>query len=128
MTEQLDMFAILRPPPILRPVEPHGPVVESDPDEVLRLPHPRLAWDLAAIELHRHSDGLWMWSVNHGCGGYRVGPKWGKFASTRDDALHHAAQELIARTRGTLRRANNGSQIVTPAQLRQTIAWAEALL
>lgn len=128
MPDQPSLLDMMRGAPIIRPVDPLGEVIQGDPDEVLRLKHSRLAWDITRIELHQHSDGLWMWSVSCAGGGYRVGPKWGKFAATRDDALHHAAQELIEKMRGKLARADAGcGQIITPAQMRQAIAWAEGL-
>lgn len=106
-TLQLDMFAAFAPPApvvIRRPVEPHGHVVQGEVDETLILPHARMAWDSARIELHRHTDGLWMWSTsfqtdNHGST-YRVGAKWGKFVETRDAALQHAIAELRDRLAG----------------------------
>ena len=115
----------MRSPPITRPVDPDGHVIQGEPDEVLRLPHPRLAWDIARIQLHRHSDGLWMWAIGHAVVGFRVGPKWGRFADTRDDALYYAAQELIARMHLELSRTP--IIISTPAEMRQAIAWAEGL-
>lgn len=125
MPDQTSLLDLMRAPPIIRPVDPDGPVIQGEPDELLRLKHPRLAWDIARIELHRHDDGLWMWSVSVAGGGYRVGPKWGKFAATRDDALHHAAQELNKGMRRKLDRPE--AYGVTAAQLRQAIAWAEGL-
>lgn len=98
MVSQPSLFDMLRGPMIVRPCDGLGPVVQGEADETLILPHPRLAWDRARIELHRHTDGLWMWSVSlHGDegagGGYKVGPKWGRFAESRDDALFFAVQE-----------------------------------
>jgi hypothetical protein len=105
---QFDLLALLAPvpaPAIIRPCDADGAVVRGEVDETLTLPHPRMAWHSARIELHRHDDGLWMWSTSwqddDGSGAtYRVGPKWGKFAATRDDALAHASGELQARARG----------------------------
>lgn len=95
---QLDLFAHTTPPPRQSyTVDPDGPVVQGEPHEMLTLPHPRLAWPLAEIQLHRHEDGRWMWGVTGAGGGYKVGPKWGKFAATRDDARRHAAAELLER-------------------------------
>lgn len=95
---QLDLFAPVRAPAVVLTVEPDGFVVSGDVDETLTLPHPRYAWDRARIELHRHDNGLWMWSASYNYGnggsGYRVGPKWGKFAETREDALHYAVAEM----------------------------------
>lgn len=100
MIQQLDLFGALHSPPIIVPVQPHGDVVRGEVDTHLFLPHPRMAWHLAEIELHPH-DGMWMWSVRFNCdghgGGYRVGPKWGKFASSKADALFYAVKELEAR-------------------------------
>lgn len=101
---QLNLFDVLRRPPVTVAIDRNGPVIKGDVDETLTLPHPRMAWDYAEIELHRHTDGLWMWSVSWnadmGGGGYRVGAKWGKFAETRDDALYYACCELETRVRG----------------------------
>lgn len=122
---QLSLFDTPPAPALLRAVDPFGTVVRGKADETLTLPHPRLAWHLAEVELHRHEDGLWMWSVNTASGGYKVGPKWGKFAQTRDDALHYAKAELIEKTARMLERPDVFS--VSPAQMRQVIAWAEGL-
>lgn len=97
--KQLELFAPIRGPMIKRPVDAHGGIERGEIDETLRLPQPGLALDAARIELHQHRKScLWMWSASHaasGSGGsYRVGEKWGKFASTRDDALHHAIAEI----------------------------------
>jgi hypothetical protein len=96
-----DLLDLMRAPPIKRPCDPNGEVVRGEVDETLTLPHPRGGWHRARIELHRHTDGLWMWGTNVDAdgygGGYRVGPKWGNFAQTRDDALHWAVQEILDR-------------------------------
>ncbi|QND42327.1 hypothetical protein HB770_10960 [Rhizobium leguminosarum bv. viciae] len=100
---QLGLFDTLRSKPIRLPVAPHGSVLlaASDPDFTFRLPHPRMVWDRAEIEVHRHEDGMWMWSASFMAdsegSSYRVGPKWGKFAETREDALFFAVEELEAR-------------------------------
>lgn len=108
--QQLSLFDTLRSPAIRKPVEPHGGVVQGEPDAVYRLRHPRLAWDRATIELHQHTDGLWMWSASFYCdnsgGGYRVGPKWGRFAETRDDACSTPLPKS--------RRGSKASQAKTP--------------
>jgi len=122
---QLDLFAALIPPPVLEPVDPDGPVVQGPPDITLRLPHPRMAWDLASIQLHQHEDGRWMWAARTAGGGYKVGPKWGRFAPTQAEAMHHAAAEVIDRCD----RIRDPSSVgITAAQLRQIRAWAEGLL
>jgi len=101
---QLSLLDALRTPLVIQPVAPHGEVIQGRADESFVLPHPRLAWPLAQIDLHKHIDGMWMWGVkfsaDHHGGGYRVGPKWGKFAATRDDALFYAARELRANLDG----------------------------
>jgi hypothetical protein len=122
---QLDLFAALHPPPVLEPVDPDGPVVAGAPDITLRLPHPRYAWDLARIQLHEHEDGRWMWSASTTGGGYKVGPKWGRFAATQADAMRHAAREVIERC---ARIRDPSSVSITDTQLRQIRAWAEGLL
>lgn len=99
--QQLNLFDSVRRPPVRQPVDRDGDVIQGDVDAAYRLPHPRLACDYAEIELHRHIDGLWMWSTKYQAGdsggGYRVGPKWGKFAETREDALFYACEELEGR-------------------------------
>lgn len=101
MTTQLSLFDALRSPPILRPVDRDGHVVQGEPHETFTLPHPRWPTALGRIELHQARNGLWMWSTSFQAsksgGGYKVGEKWGKFASTRDDALHYAVDELTAK-------------------------------
>lgn len=125
MGEQLDMLGLMRPVPIRRPVIAHGDVIHGEADESLLLPHPRLAWDMAVIELHQHESGMWMWGVRHASGGYKVGPKWGRFAYTRSDALYFAADELIEWAHRSMSRRDK--QFLSAAQLRQVIAWAKAL-
>lgn len=97
----MDLLDLMREPPVKRPVTDALGVIHGDVDETLRLEHPRMAWDRARIELHRHVDGLWIWSVSFhadgGGSGYRIGPKWGRFAKSRDDALHWAVDELHTR-------------------------------
>ena len=118
---QLNLFDALRAPPTVRPVDPYGDVIQSEPHERLATTSKRYAWHHAVIELHQHVDGMWMWSVSFRCGdhggGYRVGPKWGKFAETRDDALFYACAELRAYIRD-----NNHSD----AKLIQH--WSETIL
>jgi len=103
---QFDFFAAIAPtraPAAPRRIDPDGEVVRGDIMETLILPHPRMAWDYARIELHPHTDGRWMWSTSwsdeQGGGSYRVGPKWGNFAQTRDDALFYACAEMRDRMR-----------------------------
>lgn len=96
--QQLDLFAPAQP--ALQPVDPHGDVVQGMADITLRLPHPQLAWDLAVLEIHEHKDGTWMWAVSGAFGGYKVGPKWGRFAPTSQDATRFAAAELLEKAQG----------------------------
>lgn len=125
MAPQASLLDLLRSPPVARPVDPDGPVVQGEPDETLTLPHPRMAWPLARIELHRHDDGLWMWSVSSACtSSYKVGPKWGRFAQTRDDALFHAAQELLS---AIGRLSDISGLFISAAQVREIDRWARGL-
>jgi hypothetical protein len=122
---QLSLFDTFRAPPILRSVDPDGQVVKGEVRESFVLPHPRYAFPRCRIELHPSGDGLWMWSVSFhtddGCGNsYRVGEKWGKFALTRDDALHYARGELEAKLAERLLR----SPCKSIAKIR---AWANSL-
>lgn len=57
-----------------------------------------------SIELAQHDDGRWMWSasIHHRSGygrSYRVGPKWGNFAASRQAALIAAIAECRERQR-----------------------------
>lgn len=117
---QASLFDVLHNPAVILPVDADGPVVQCNPDEVLRFAHPRLASDRARIELHRHDNGLWMWSTGWNCNdsgsSYRVGPKWGKFADNRDDALFYAV--------GELKRALDAKNT---AESREILAWAASL-
>lgn len=103
MMQQSTFLDVLLPPPaiIRHPVDPNGPVIKDRAaiDEVIEIVTPRPCCSYACIELHQHSDGLWMWGQNvqlgsSGGGGYRVGPKWGKFAHDRDAALYWAKEEV----------------------------------
>ncbi len=92
-----DLLDLMRPAPIVRPVDPDGPVVQ-DPLETHEV---RAGWRWAEVQLHQTDDGLWMWgaSLNVTNGGfvYRVGPKWGRFATRRADAVEFALAELTER-------------------------------
>lgn len=125
MTAQLDMFALMRPRPVLEPVDGDGPVVQGECHVTLRFPHPKLAWDLAAIQLHQHTDGRWMWGVMHGSGGYKVGPKWGRFAATQHEAKQFGALELIDWCDRAVERPYGLP--ITLAQVAQIRRWAEGL-
>lgn len=96
---------------IHRPVEPYGHVVQDD-CLIERIEYgahnligstkgrKRAVPDIE-IEIAQHDDGLWMWGtssmIRGGYRGYRVGPKWGKFARTREDAIAAACNEIEAR-------------------------------
>lgn len=98
----------MRPVEIIRrPVEPHGQVIQDD--SAIELfehgggklkPSGRLAAGIT-IEVAQHTDGLWMWSASGSIGtgywGYRVGPKWGKFTGSREDAITAACNEIAER-------------------------------
>lgn len=104
MTQQLSMFDLWTPPIaiMIEPCDPFGAVIQGAADVTLTLPRKGNVNPIAEIELHQHTDGRWMWSTEHtlsnGSGGsYRVGPKWGRFAATKPDALSAAVNELIER-------------------------------
>lgn len=126
MTRQLSMLDLweAKPVAVRLPVDRDGSVLQGEPDETLILPHPRMAWPLARIELHRHADGRWMWSASTAGGGYKVGPKWGRFAETRSGALYHAALEIMERADRV--RDPSGASI-TSQQLAQIKAWAVSM-
>jgi hypothetical protein len=117
----LDLIDLMRRPPVIRRADPEGEVLQTEPDETIRLPHPEMAWDSAAIELHRFGE-LWAWSTSvcTSSGGwtYRVAEKWGQYAWTRDDALYWATQEIIKR----LTRHANPS-----GDAKAITKWAEGL-
>lgn len=112
-----DLLDLMREPIVVRPVEPLGPVVQ-EPQE--RLTFGGTGTRMAAIELHPSAGG-WMWSTSFHIpdagAGYRVGEKWGRFACTRDDALHYAVEEL----RGRLAE-HSACQVA-----KQILAWARGL-
>lgn len=127
MTRQLSFLDAMMPAPvgIIRPVDPNGPVTPlGNIQETLRLPHPKMVWDTASIELHPHENGEWMWatSVCTGSEGYsyQVGPKWGKFARSRSDALWLAADEIERRAMRFSSAGNHMSRIAAwCAQIKQ---------
>lgn len=95
---------------IRTPVEPHGHVIQDDTQiETLTFGSFRLypsgSTPVVIIEIAQHIDGLWMWSTSmHGSSGgygYRVGPKWGRFARTRQDAITAACNEIEDRGNAT---------------------------
>lgn len=117
MHEQLSLLDLVAPAAIIRPVDPDGHVVQGEPDE-------EIAWSgrgvKTLLQIHQHTDGLWMWSVSFETSEtgvhYRVGPKWGRFATTRRDAVTLAMQELRERV--------DESQQIAPAQKTALISWA----
>ena len=119
---RMPLLDVLHAPATIMPVDPHGATIpRSEIDEILRLPMKRYVGDQARIQLHRDRGlDLWMWAtwheVEHGGGGYRVGPKWGKFAETRESALHWAINELLDRI----------ADYDTP-QARRIRTWLEGL-
>lgn len=121
MTTLLDL---MHAPPLITPVQPMGDVLRGPADVTLRWqPEPRKLYLYAEIELHQHEKG-WMWSTSWGTSGggsrYKVGEKWGKFAATRDDALHHARAEL---KRLIKNRHGHGDD----RNVKRIIAWADSL-
>ncbi len=98
MTTQLDLFASLEPELRIAPVQPCGPVFsKAEVDELIVLRGRRVSLE---IEL-AHDGERWMFSTSF-CGptggyGYRVGLKWGRSTSSRDDALHFARKEIMER-------------------------------
>jgi hypothetical protein len=99
----MNLLNLMTEPPMLEPCDPDGAVITDNIAVVFELPHSNLpALAAGRIELHPHDDGRWMWATScqfsHGAGGgYRVGPKWGKFARDRQNALHWAIEELLER-------------------------------
>lgn len=95
---QLSMLDLFRPEPSRRGVDPDGMVITGCIHTILWLPHPRQKHgELARIEVHPH-EHRWMWatafSLEYGGSGYRVGPKWGHFADSIEDAIFWAVREL----------------------------------
>lgn len=121
MTAALPLLDAMIPPPIRRPVDVDGQVIPIDQiDEVLSWEGTGF-WNRARIELHvDRTSGLFMWASSFGAhergSGYRVGPKWGKFAPTRESALHWAVAEIKERM-GEPRAACD----------RKIVAWLDGL-
>lgn len=98
---QLSMFSIFRPEPVRRDPDQHGRgvIASGRVHTVLRLAHPKGdGTDRARIEIHPH-EGRWMWATafsldGYGSSAYQVGPGWGKFAASMEDAIFWAVQEL----------------------------------
>lgn len=119
MTAQLSLFDHMRLPIIQQQVDPDGPVVE-DPDLVLTFRDPKKRWLYASLEIHPAGNERWMWSCSYGInnagGGYAPGLKWGKFASSQNDAIYYAAAELIRRVTNAMEQNDKFA--------RQVLAWA----
>lgn len=124
MSQQFSMFDLWQSVPVRFPVDLGGAVVQGAPDETFTLPHPRMAWPLARIELHRHTDGRWMWSASAAGSSFKVGPKWGRFAGDRNTALHAAAREVLDLTEKV---TSPDGFCISAAQLRQVKDWAEKM-
>lgn len=122
-TSQPSLFDVLRAPPVVLSGPLEDCVVKGEIDEHLFLPHPRMAWHQAEIKLHRHTNGLWMWSTATSRGGagwgYHVGPKWNNFAESRDDALFYAVQEIQEKVQGSVHKQPSDAAI---------LAWLETLV
>lgn len=62
-----------------------------------------LGWKkpLVSIQLAVHDDSRWMWAhsiyTRTFGSGYQVGPKWGKFATSRQAAISEAVREIRQR-------------------------------
>lgn len=101
MSTGLPLLDLMRPVYMRWPVDPDGHVIEGEPLETLVLRDAKSRHLYAAIELHPSDDGRWMWAtqftLRDSGGGYKVGPKWGRFAATRDAALRCGAEEIIER-------------------------------
>lgn len=99
----LPLFKGIICPPVIRRIDPYGSVVKGEAFEMLEHRDPKRKWLRAQIELHPHKEGLWMWSASlmgaDGGRSYKVGPKWGRFAECRRDALFHAAGEILRMAR-----------------------------
>jgi len=71
----------------------------------------------------QHDDGRWMWATGTCGGGYKVGPKWGNFAATQQEATRYAAAELL----DAAQKLGSG-HCVTAAQLESIKAFARGFL
>ncbi len=98
---QFDLFPATEPVLIKVPCDPDGHVCKDA--EILETIHLRDNKVEIWIELARDGE-RWMFSAsvqtNISYSGYRVGKKWGKFAHSRADAIHFAAEEIKARSAG----------------------------
>ena len=122
--EQLSMLDLFRPPPLMRGVDPDGMVIEGHIHTVLRLPHSK-SGDLARIEVHPY-ETLWMWATFYQIGshgnGYRVGPKWGQFAESMEDAIFWSVREL-QKNMAKQRKSKGRDAIVRWLALYEPVNW-----
>lgn len=98
--QEPSLLSLMLEPAIIRPVEPNGEVIPAAAIAEV-IDHKGQGFS-AQIQLHPTTGGMWMWSTGYSTpkGGacYQVGPKWGRFARTRQGALEHACEELRAKT------------------------------
>jgi len=78
----------------------------------------------AEVRVAQASDGRWMWGISFTCNtggmGYAPLEKWGKFATSRDEALNAGAQEML----GELLTGWQDSK----KQTTTIVAWLQSLL
>ncbi|MFN7178358.1 hypothetical protein [Hyphomonas sp.] len=107
--------------PLVTGIDGDGPVVAESACEVIGFRDPKRRYLHAEVLIHQQADHQWIWAICYGAeesgGGYLPGPKWGKFAACREDALVFALDELTGRVRRGAR--------ATPFA-RKIIAWAQA--
>lgn len=119
------------PPAVsIEPIDPAGTTVQDNSDiEFLTFGEFKLLGGKCVsqltIELSEHIDGRWMWGVNaytgDWSGGFKVGPKWGRFAVTRRDALIAAIEEMRAMV---IERSKPSS---TRFNLKDSLRWLDGL-
>lgn len=120
--------AVLRKVEIIsRPVEPLGDVIRDDGQiEFFNFGDVKLIGGVHCpsirLEVARHHD-LWMWASSvygrNGGYGYRVGPKWGNFVSSRRDAISAACNEVLERVPAVPREAVEWMTEICGAKPRQ---------
>lgn len=126
MNAQLSLFELMRPVGIFKPIDGLGQVVQGPIDEVYDCPGMK-SWQRCSIEIHKdQKSGLFMWATKHFNGGYRVGPKWGKFAGSRADALELAKDELRKKIDELVARDDPLNTPASPV-IKATRKWLEAL-
>ncbi|SEI18688.1 hypothetical protein SAMN05216228_104141 [Rhizobium tibeticum] len=62
--QQLGLFDTLRRPAVRVPAVVDEPVLQTETNFIFKLKHPRDVWDRARIEIHQHTDWLWMRSTS----------------------------------------------------------------